>query len=153
MAYSDKDKTKIINEICERVTNGEALRNICNEDGQISSTTFYEWLDDDEDKQERYTRAGKDRANHIFEDILDIADNQEKDVLEDKDGNEYINHNVINRAKIRIDARKWMLGKMDPTKYADTSKLQLEGGDPNKPIIWQETKSYNDSNPETDESP
>ena len=53
-----------------------------------------------------------------------IADDQENDVYEDEDGREQTNHNVINRAKIRIDSRKWMLGKMNPKKYSD--KIQVD---------------------------
>ena len=119
MAYKESEKTKIINEISERVSKGEALRNILNEDGQISSITFYKWLDGDEAKAKQYARACEDRENHMFEDILEIADDQEKDVYIDKDNVEHVNHNIIKRSQIRIDSRKWMLGKMRPSKYGD----------------------------------
>jgi hypothetical protein len=55
----------------------------------------------------------------MAEEILNIADNQEADVLEDEDGNITTNHNVINRARLRVDSRKWLMSKMFPKKYGD----------------------------------
>ena len=61
----------------------------------------------------------------IFEDILVIADKQDKDVSINEEGFEVVNHNVHARSKIMIDARKWMLGKMNPKKYGD--KIETTG--------------------------
>lgn len=119
MAYTEEEKQEIINTICEGIAQGKALRNICNEEGQIDVTTFYKWIDDDEDKTKQYTRATTDRADSIFEDILDIADSQGDDVYKDKEGKEHVNHDNINRARLRVDARKWAASKMNPKKYGD----------------------------------
>jgi len=115
MAYSEKDKTKIIDDICNKISNGEALRNVI---GEISTATFYTWVDKDEDKLKQYARAREERNDKIFEDMLIIADDQEEDMLT-INGHETVNHNVINRSKIRLDTRKWMLGKLDSKKYGD----------------------------------
>jgi hypothetical protein len=42
-------------------------------------------------------------------------------------GEEQINHNVIQRNKLQIDARKWMLGKMQPKKYGDKLDVTTDG--------------------------
>ena len=60
----------------------------------------------------------------IFEEALDIADSFDKDVIIDKEGNEIINHNVINRDRLRVDTRKWFLSKLNPKKYGE--KLEIE---------------------------
>ena len=39
------------------------------------------------------------------------------------------NHNVINRDRLRVDARKWAASKLAPKKYGDASTLKLEGGE------------------------
>ena len=118
MAYSEKDKTKIINDICNRVAKGEALRNVLMEKDMPDSSTFYRWVDDSEEKSLQYAHARQERNDKIFEDMLIIADDQEEDIIIVQ-GNEMTNHNVINRSKLRIDTRKWMLGKLDSKKYGD----------------------------------
>jgi len=131
--YSEKQKTDIINEICRLIAEeGMSLRKAVIKNNTINRKTFFDWIDKDEYKSNQYARATEDRADLIFEGIFEIADDQENDVYIDKDGIEQTNHNVINRSKLRIDSRKWILSKMIPKKYGDKSTLALEGGE--KPI-------------------
>ena len=114
--------------IIKHIEEGNSLRSALREPNTPSSETFYKWLDSDELKAKRYARACEKRADSIFEDILDIADESENDTVEiNKDGvvETYVNHENIQRAKLRVDARKWMLGKMNPKKYSDKSSLDL----------------------------
>jgi hypothetical protein len=62
----------------------------------------------------------------LFDEILSIADKQDKDV-DEVDGIEVINHNVINRNRLQIDARKWVLGKMNPKKYGERIQQEHSG--------------------------
>jgi hypothetical protein len=93
--------------------------------GKMSVSTFYDLLKDSE-KSKRYARATEMRADRIAEEIMTIADNQEGDVYKNADGVEFINHNVINRARLRVDSRKWILAKMNPKKYGD--KIDMTSG-------------------------
>ena len=123
--YSDKEKEIIIDDICKRISEkGEALRNILSDEDMPSTQTFYKWLEEDILKSKQYARACELRSEIIFDEILDIADAFEDDVKEDEDGNKIINNNVINRDRLRIDARKWILSKMNPKKYSD--KYQID---------------------------
>jgi len=119
MSYSGEQIETAFNTICENIEKGMSLRNALKIENMPSSKTFYEWMDNNEQKVKQYARASEKRADAIFEDILDVADNQEDDVYYDLDGNEIINHNVIQRARLRVDSRKWMLSKMNPKKYGD----------------------------------
>ncbi len=132
MAYSKKQIEETFKKICKEISKGKALRNVLKESDMPSSQTFYIWLDADEDKSKQYVRACNSRADQIFEDILDISDDQEGDVYE-IDGKEFTNHNKINRSRLRVDSRKWMLGKLNPKKYNDKVTTILEGGE--KPIV------------------
>jgi len=151
MAYTTDEINEAFDKIMKAIENGKPLRRVLNADNQPSSQTFYKWIDEDEEKSKRYVRACEARAETIFEDILQIADGEfvveyvdTIDVLKDDDGNVIetieateevisIRNNDVKRNQIMIDARKWMLGKMNPKKYGD--KTILEGGDPDKPII------------------
>lgn len=123
MAYSKKQTDDIFLKICNRIEGGEALRTILKEKDMPSSQTFYKWIDSDEQKTKQYARACEMRADIIFDEMIDIADNQESDIIT-VEGKEITNHNVINRARLRIDTRKWILSKMNPKKYGE--KIEIE---------------------------
>ena len=124
MAYSKEAKETIFKEVFDKVSKGAALRTVLKGEGMPDAVTFYKWLDKDEDKIKQYARATSERADSIFEDMLDIADDQEGDVYIDKDGNEQVNHNINQRARLRVDTRKWYLSKLAPKKYGDKQAIE-----------------------------
>lgn len=132
MAYSKEQKEKIFTTVFERMTKGEALRNVLKEKDMPDPVTFYKWLELEEDKIKQYAHASQARADSIFEDMLTIADDQEHDKYKDEDGKEHTNHNVIQRSRLRVDTRKWYLSKLAPKKYGE--KLELSG-DPDRPVV------------------
>jgi hypothetical protein len=44
-----------------------------------------------------------------------------------EDGREVVDHDHIQRAKLRVETRKWMLGKMAPKKYGDKQQIEHSG--------------------------
>ena len=136
--WTPEQKAKACEEILAKVRAGSSLIGACRDgdDWTPAESTFRLWCDNDPDLAAKYTRAREDRAEKIFEECLTIADSQEGDVIE-VDGVEQPNHDMIQRARLRIDTRKWMLGKMQPRVYGD--KLEL-GGKDGGPIIvkWED---------------
>lgn len=106
---------------------GTSLRSALRRQAPLRMSTFHRWLDKDEDKRDRYARATQLRADAIFEDILSIADENHADTYIDENGRERTDHDVVQRAKLRVDARKWMLSKMMPKKYGDKLDLTSAG--------------------------
>jgi len=135
MAYKKEEITKIVDEVCDRLEKGESLRNILKDDHLCSNSTFYSFIDNDETKLEQYTRAKKYYAEKMFEDLLDIADGSENDVIIDADGNKQVNHNVIQRDRLRIDTRKWHLSKLYPKKYGDKLDVTSDGEKITTPVF------------------
>lgn len=98
----------------------------------LAHNTVLNWISDFE-MNDHYARARDQRAENIFEEILDIVDCEDHDVVMDEEGNPRTNHDVIQRDRLRVDARKWMLGKMQPKKYGEkldvtTDGEKIEGG-------------------------
>lgn len=120
-AYTKEQIKKLMNEICERISKGESLRSVLRDENMPSQPTFFTWIDNDKEYFKQYARATESRAEAIFEEILDIAEHSEQDHTP------FTGANVVNRDKLRIDARKWMLSKMMPKKYGDSLKLDHEG--------------------------
>lgn len=133
MAYSQEqiDQTfeLIINRIAEK---GESLRSVLRTDGMPSSQTFFIWIQRDEVKSKQYAQACEKRADEIFEEILTIADDSSQDTIITEEGKEIFNNEFAARSRLRVDARKWVVARMNPRKYGDKNTTILEGGE--KPI-------------------
>ena len=129
MAYKQSEIETVFNSIIEDIEHGYALRTVLKNGNNPSSQTFYKWLESDETKSKRYARACEERASNIFEDILNIADDSAGDTKVDENGNKTYDSEFAARSKIKIDARKWMLAKMQPEKYGDKNTTVLEGSE------------------------
>jgi hypothetical protein len=123
--YSPAQRKEIINKLCKLIESGISLRKALESDSNMPSrVVFYEWLEADKEKANQYVRACETRADLIFEEIMDIADDSGNDVKYTEHG-EVINSEFVQRSRLRVDSRKWMLGKMNPKKYGD--KIDLTG--------------------------
>lgn len=135
MAYSKDQIETIFNDICKRISDEKLpIRKVLKLKDMPDAVTFYKWLDSDEDKIKQYARACEERADAIFEEILDIADDSTNDYMtkmisEDLEI-EVLNTEHVQRSKLRVDARKWVVSKMNPKKFGD--KVDVTSGD--KPL-------------------
>ena len=77
-------------------------------------TTVLRWLADNEVFRGQYAYACEVRQDDIFDELFDISDNSGEDV---------------NRDRLRIDTRKWVLARMAPKKYGDKAAVELTGKD------------------------
>lgn len=115
--------------ICERIADGESLRSICDDENMPARSTVFKWLSLVEPFADQYARAREAQADAIFDDIIQIADDGRNDWMERKDAeDENIgwreNGEALRRSQLRVDARKWMAGKLRPKKYSD--KLEID---------------------------
>lgn len=120
-----------IAEILKRIAEGESLRQICQTaEGFPHRVTFLGWVAEDEKLQTAYAFAMEQRADYHFEEIFDIADDASNDWMERKgekgEGWE-LNGEHVQRSKLRIDARKWALARMNPKKYGDKVDVAHSG--------------------------
>ena len=113
MAYSQQQIDDTFNDILSEIEQGNSLISILRRKEFPSTATFYQWLEADENKAKRYVRACEIRADVIFEDIIDIADHS------DEDHTPFTGANVVQRDRLKIDARKWIVAKLHPKKYSD----------------------------------
>jgi hypothetical protein len=131
MTYGPEDIARHKATICDRISNGESLRGICDDEDMPAASTVFLWLSADETFSEQYARAREAQADAVFDDILTIADDGRNDWMERKnaDGQNIgwmENGEALRRSQLRIEARKWMAGKLKPKKYGD--KLDLNHG-------------------------
>lgn len=115
-----------IDRVLELVSEGMSVAQACRQKDTCCEKTFYNWLNDDDEegsKVQRYTHAREARADAIFEEMLEIADDGTNDFVmkEGRNGTEYeaLDTDHVQRSRLRIETRKWMLGRMSPSKYGD----------------------------------
>jgi len=130
----------------------------------IKLPTFSEimqWLQDDEEFSDRYSRAKQFQADFMFDELIDIADDSRNDWIERNDPKNpgwKQNGEHLARTKMRLDTRKWCAAKLRPHKYGERSDvnitqefslstlsldqlqqrleaLRLSGHDPSTPVI------------------
>ena len=123
--------------ICERIADGESLRKICTDDDMPSRVNVMRWLAGSEELRIQYARAREEQADTIFDEILDIADDARNDWVEDGEGGERYNGDHVQRSRLRIDARKWMAGKLRPKKYGEKMDHSVSVDDPLSSLLKQ----------------
>ena len=122
---------ELANTICSRLAQGESLRAICRDPLMPDVSTVRLWKNEDrEGFSSQYEDARQDQTQHLFDELLEIADDGQADHIMRKgsDGKEYeaIDAEHIARSRLRVDTRKWYLSKVLPKVYGD--KLDLTSG-------------------------
>lgn len=120
---------EMANTICEQIAEGQSLRSICQAEDMPAKSTVFKWLTQNKDFADQYARARETQADAIFDEILSIADDGLNDTYTDEEGNVRTNQDVIARSRLRVDARKWMAGKLRPKVYGDKQTLEHSGPD------------------------
>jgi hypothetical protein len=121
--------------ILARMMGGESVRKICSDEKMPSRSLVHEWLSDDAANGveggflDQYTRAMEIRAADIFDETIEIADDDDDDFVPDGDGGFAFNREAVQRSKLRIDARHWALARMSSKKYGPKGELALTGAD------------------------
>lgn len=128
--YTDE----LAEEICRRIADGESLRSVCSTEGMPGKATVMRWLGANEIFRDHYAKAREVQADAIFDEILDIADDGSNDWMErlNSDGENIgwqFNGEAARRSQLRVDARKWVLGRMLPKKYGERHAVEVSGPD------------------------
>ena len=102
-------------EIVTRLASGQSLHSICKLDHMPHISTIYDWIGKEPSFAEHYGRAREQAAHTLFDQMIDIADDCSNDLL--KDGTP--NNAAIQRAKLQIDTRARVAGKLAPRVYGE----------------------------------
>lgn len=122
---------ELADKICSQLSEGVSLRTVCIPDDMPASATVFSWLRKNEEFVKQYARAKEESSDAMAEDILDIADDGRNDWMEIQlpggVTKEIPNQEVLQRSKLRVDTRKWIMSKMKPKKYGDKVDLTSDG--------------------------
>lgn len=117
--------------ICERVaTHTCGLERMCNMyDDLPSKFTVNLWRYKHPEFSTQYAQAKLVQADLLAEECLEIADESERDTMVNNEGFEVCNVDYINRARLRIDTRKWLAAKLLPRQYGKEAEDNKSAND------------------------
>ena len=96
---------ELASSICKRIVNGESLAGICRDPEMPARRTVNYWLTRRADFLHMYSWACTLRRDLLMDEILEIADSVEA------------SESALRRARLRIAARKWHVGRVEPRKH------------------------------------
>lgn len=103
-----------VNDICERVANGETLRQIARIYG-VDPASILNWVTADERSTQQYARA-RDAAADLFEsEIIEAA--------------MMVNSDSAAADRVKIDALKWVAARRCPKKYGERVQQEITNPD------------------------
>ncbi len=116
-------------QICRRIAEGESLRSICRAKDMPDKSAVLRALGKDEKFRTQYAAAREIQAEGYADEIIEIADKSRiEKKTKDVDGKkEVTTGDMVERSKLQVDARKWLLGKLLPKKYGDRLEVETPG--------------------------
>lgn len=112
------------------VANGAALR------------SFWRLIATNEEAWHKYTRAKELGLERMAEEIVELADESREGVKTTTKGDgsvETVTGDMVERSRLQIESRKWLLSKLKMKKYGDATTLR---GDPDAPLEARVTVEF-----------
>jgi len=118
-------------EICARIAGGETLNAVCRDPDLPGKSTVTRALGKIPAFQARYAQAREALLEHWADEMIDIADDGTTDYIikTGRNGHEYlaVDQEHIQRSRLRVDTRKWLLSKLKPETYGDRVIADVTG--------------------------
>ena len=145
-----KFSKELTDKICAKIAAGKSVHQICKKDNMPDASSVYAWLSKGSNYPEEnpehaefldnYLRARESQADAIFDECLEIADDDNLDIGFNDEGAPFVKGENIQRSKLRVDTRMRMAGKLKPKKYGDSQFIKqayedAEGNQTNPPEI------------------
>ena len=111
---------QIFERVIEDVYRGRSLQSLIEDDHRVVSyEDFLRWVKREPTRHERFKEAQEMRTEFLAGEILEIADG-----IESVDPT---SNDTVNRDKLRIDTRKWLMSAHNRKRYGETKQIELGG--------------------------
>ena len=111
---------QIFERVIEDIYRGRSLQSLIEDDPRIISyEDFLRWVKRDPQRHERFKEAQEMRTEFLAGEILEIADGVEAIDPSSSD--------TVNRDKLRIDTRKWLMSAHNKKRYGEIKQVELGG--------------------------
>lgn len=104
--------------VIEDIYRGRSLQSLIRDDHrEVSYEDFLRWIKKDPMRHERFKEAQEMRTEFIAGEILEIADGV--------DSIEPTSSDAVNRDKLRIETRKWIMGAHNKKRYGEIKQVEV----------------------------
>ena len=111
---------QIFERVVEDIYRGRSLQSLIEDDHRaISYEDFLRWVKREPTRHERFKEAQEMRTEFLAGEILEIADG-----IESVDPT---SNDTVNRDKLRIDTRKWLMSAHNKKRYGEIKQVELGG--------------------------
>jgi hypothetical protein len=107
------DRPAVVEAVCERLANGEALAAVCRDEGMPTTRTFLRWADEDETIAAEYSRALQARAEWFASE-------------HDRIRKTAVDRESAAAARVQLNGLEFMMSKMAPKRYGDRIDLNVD---------------------------
>ena len=121
-----KYSIKLGEEICETIaSSSKGTKKLCAEHPHWPcQDTLFTWLKTYPEFSEQYAHAKRCQIEVLIDEILEISDDAAQDQYMNELGTLVSNPTAINRARLKVDTRKWLACKLVPRVYGN--KIDIE---------------------------
>jgi hypothetical protein len=120
------ERAEMADRVIKAMDSGMSCFKACQQLG-IPMQTFTRWVEEDAALAEAYACARENFVERIANEVMELSD---IDVGETPDGRK--DWAAVQKHKLQVDTRKWLLSKLAPKKYGE--KLEISG-DKESPLV------------------
>lgn len=119
-------------QVIQWLADGGSLLNFCKQPGMPSRWTVYDWCDRDSEFALQFARARELGAAALVDMAQDVADDGRNDTQVDDDGRVLVNHDIVQRSKLRVDTLMKRAACFCPALFGTRIQVGGDGGHPIK---------------------
>jgi hypothetical protein len=108
------DDSPVWDYLIDQITHGRSLSSVLREDDMPYLRIFQIKIERDEKYKAQYEKAVLDRADHLADEILELADEEIPFEALGPGANAW-----VQQKRLQVDARKWVASKLKPRTYGD----------------------------------
>ncbi len=120
----DPERAEIAEKVIVGMHDGMSCYKSCKAAG-IPHSTFLTWMNDDKELADKYARAREDLIERMASDLIELSD---VDVGMQPDGRR--DWSAVQKHKLQVDTRKWLLSKLAPKRYGERVALAADEESP-----------------------
>lgn len=120
------ERAKLADAVLANMEAGMSCFKACQQ-ASVPMPTFMLWVSQDSALAESYAQARENFVERIAQEVMELSD---VDVGETPDGRK--DWAAVQKHKLQVDTRKWLLSKLAPKKYGE--KIEISG-DKESPLV------------------
>lgn len=112
-------------DICRKISSqSKGITRLCKENPNFPDrSTIFEWRLTNPEFSDLYDKAKLAQIEVLHDDLIEISDDTSLDLVENDKGHMVCNNEFINRSRLKIDTRKWILERLAPKKFGTKQEM------------------------------